>query len=88
MGIFTEVPMVAACRQPMCRTMSAFSELIGLQLKDLHVEDQWLKVMGKGQKERIVPFGGRASKLLQRYLFHFSFQARAFRIRLLLSDLR
>ena len=47
------------------------AELIGLLSEDVHIEDQWLKVMGKGQKERIVPFGSRAAKLLQRYLFHF-----------------
>lgn len=47
------------------------AELISLQTDDVHLEDQWLKVMGKGQKERVVPFGGRAAKLLQRYYFHF-----------------
>ena len=29
------------------------SELIVLPSEDVHIEDQWLKVMGKGQKERI-----------------------------------
>ena len=28
-------------------------------------------MMGKGQKERIVPFGSRAAKLLQRYFYYF-----------------
>ncbi|MBI4322171.1 MAG: tyrosine-type recombinase/integrase [Chloroflexi bacterium] len=44
------------------------SELLGLRIGDLHIEDRWLKIMGKGQKERIVPFGNRASRVLYRYL--------------------
>lgn len=47
------------------------SELLALKVDDLHLEEQWLKVMGKGQKERMVPFGAKATKLLQRYLGHF-----------------
>ena len=44
------------------------SELLGLCLEDLHLDSQWLKVMGKGQKERIVPFGKRACQAIMRYL--------------------
>lgn len=44
------------------------SELTSLTLEELHIEDGWLKVMGKGQKERIVPFGLRAGRLLARYV--------------------
>ena len=47
------------------------AELLHLGTEDVHIEDQWLKVMGKGQKERIVPFGSRAAKLLQRYFYYF-----------------
>jgi len=47
------------------------AELLDLSPDDVHVQEQWLKVMGKGQKERIVPFGTRASKLLQRYAHYF-----------------
>ena len=47
------------------------SELLHLTEQDLHFADQWLKVMGKGQKERIVPFGNQAAKLLQRYFYYF-----------------
>jgi integrase/recombinase XerC/integrase/recombinase XerD len=46
-------------------------ELLGLKLVDLHLDDGWLKVMCKGQKERIVPFGNRCARLLQRYVNHF-----------------
>lgn len=44
------------------------SELISLRIEDLHFEAQWLKVMGKGQKERVIPFGARAAQLLTRYV--------------------
>jgi len=47
------------------------AELIQAQLPDLHLEDGWLKVMGKGQKERIVPFGNRSTRLLHRYINHY-----------------
>jgi len=48
------------------------AELIGLKMADLHMEDGWLKVMSKGQKERrIVPFDNKATRLLQRYVLHF-----------------
>lgn len=47
------------------------SELLKLKPEDVHLDEQWLKVMGKGQKERIVPFGSRASKLLYRYISFF-----------------
>jgi integrase/recombinase XerC/integrase/recombinase XerD len=47
------------------------AELIQARLPDLHLDDGWLKVMGKGQKERIVPFGNRSSRLLQRYINHY-----------------
>ncbi len=47
------------------------SELANLKLPDAHVEEGYLKVMGKGAKERIVPIGSMAQKVLQRYIFHF-----------------
>lgn len=46
-------------------------ELVTLPMADLHLEDGYLKVMGKGQKERIVPFGSSAQKALMKYIFHF-----------------
>ena len=39
------------------------SERLYLKSDDVHIIDQWLKVMWKGQEERAVPFGGRAAKL-------------------------
>ena len=47
------------------------SELTGLQLGNAHIDQGYLKVMGKGAKERIVPIGNLAQKALQRYVFHF-----------------
>ena len=44
------------------------AELVGLKMGDLFLKDQCLKVMGKGKKERIVPFGDRTAKALLRYL--------------------
>ncbi|MBE0595474.1 MAG: tyrosine recombinase XerC [Gemmatimonadales bacterium] len=44
------------------------SELAGLDLPDVDVVSEQVKVRGKGRKERIVPFGGHASRALRRYL--------------------
>jgi len=44
------------------------SELIHLKLLDVNLEGCFLRVMGKGSKERIVPFGTYAKKRLDRYL--------------------
>jgi len=43
------------------------SELTGLNLADMDRKDQMLRVRGKGNKERIVPFGGKAAEAMQRY---------------------
>ena len=47
------------------------SELVTLETKNLHLEEGYVKVMGKGQKERIAPFGNSAQKALMKYIFHF-----------------
>lgn len=47
------------------------SELCGLRPGDAHIEEGYLKVMGKGSKERVVPIGGLAQKMLWRYIIHF-----------------
>jgi len=44
------------------------SELTGLCLTDLHLEEQYLIVMGKGVKERQVPFGLKVRDVLRRYI--------------------
>lgn len=47
------------------------SELSNLPFEDAHVEQGYLKVVGKGNKERVVPLGGLSQRILYRYLFHF-----------------
>jgi integrase/recombinase XerD len=44
------------------------SEAAGLRLVDLNMDVGFLKCLGKGQKERIVPFGSKAQEALKRYL--------------------
>jgi integrase/recombinase XerC len=44
------------------------SELVGLDLRDLDLAEMTVRVMGKGRKERIVPFGGAAAQALRAYL--------------------
>ncbi|NPA94769.1 MAG: tyrosine recombinase XerC [Thermodesulfobacteria bacterium] len=44
------------------------SELTGLDLDDVSLEPEIIKVRGKGGKERIVPFGQHAKTALERYL--------------------
>jgi integrase/recombinase XerD len=44
------------------------SELVGLQVGDLHQEKGFVRVMGKGSKERLVPVGRSALGYLREYL--------------------
>lgn len=44
------------------------SELVGLRTFELSLPDQVLRVMGKGSKERLVPFGDEALRWLRLYL--------------------
>ncbi|AKJ64290.1 site-specific tyrosine recombinase XerD [Kiritimatiella glycovorans] len=44
------------------------SELAGLRLTDLHLDEGYLRCTGKGRKERVVPAGRRAIDALRRYL--------------------
>ena len=44
------------------------SELVGLSLLNLGLNDNVLRVVGKGSKERLVPFGEVAAQWLGRYL--------------------
>ena len=47
------------------------SELANLLFEDTHIEEGYLKVTGKGNKERVVPIGALTQKMLWRYIFHF-----------------
>ncbi len=44
------------------------SEMAGLDLQDLRLEEQIVRVRGKGRKERVVPVGGRCRDCLSEYL--------------------
>ncbi|MCK4244694.1 MAG: site-specific tyrosine recombinase XerD [Candidatus Omnitrophica bacterium] len=44
------------------------SEIINLKVSDLHLKQDYVRVMGKGRKERIVPIGSRAKIVLSLYL--------------------
>ena len=44
------------------------SELIGLKISNLHLEVDFIKVEGKGNKERLIPIGQEASKYLNIYI--------------------
>lgn len=44
------------------------SEGVGLSLKDLDLSQGWVRVLGKGSKERNVPFGSAAREAIENYL--------------------
>ncbi len=44
------------------------SELVGINLEDVHLGERLVRVRGKGKKERIVPFGTIARERLRSYL--------------------
>jgi len=83
--IATEIDQLVKSQNPLtslgCRNIAILvllldtglrvSELCGLRSEDAHIEEGYLKVMGKGSKERIVPIGGLAQKMLWRYVIHF-----------------
>ena len=44
------------------------SELISLKISDLHFNDEFISVIGKGNKQRLIPIGARAVKLIKNYI--------------------
>ena len=44
------------------------SELIGLQISNIYREDGFLRIYGKGSKERLVPIGDSSLKILFQYI--------------------
>ena len=81
----TEIDQLLNCQNPLtaigCRDIAILilmldtgirlSELCGLRLQDSHIEEGFLKVLGKGNKERILPLGASVQKILWRYIIHF-----------------
>lgn len=49
-------------------TGARISELVGLDLDGLDLDGGFVRVMGKGSRERVVPVGGRARDALHAYL--------------------
>lgn len=45
------------------------SELTNLKIPDIFFDEEVLRILGKGSKERIVPFGQSAEKFLKEYLY-------------------
>jgi integrase/recombinase XerD len=43
------------------------SELVGLDMRSLHFDQAYLRVVGKGNKERLVPIGKTAIRFMTRY---------------------
>jgi integrase/recombinase XerD len=44
------------------------SEMSNLRQRDLHLAERWCQCRGKGDKQRVVPLGGRAIAAVERYL--------------------
>ncbi|MFU8804143.1 MAG: tyrosine recombinase XerC [Bradymonadaceae bacterium] len=44
------------------------SEIVGLDIDAVDLDEGWVRAMGKGNKERIVPIGSKAVAILRRYL--------------------
>ncbi|KIY21596.1 MULTISPECIES: site-specific tyrosine recombinase XerD [Mesobacillus] len=57
-----------AMLEMMYATGMRVSELIGLQLSDVHLTMGFVRCMGKGSKERIIPIGKTASDAIEEYL--------------------
>ncbi len=51
-------------------TGARVGELVALRLEHWHVDHESLRILGKGDKERLVPVGRRALEALQNYLQH------------------
>ena len=43
------------------------SELVGVRAADLHLDQQYLTCIGKGNKERLIPIGEQAAAWIERY---------------------
>ncbi len=47
------------------------SELVNLKLQDVDLNDDIVRTFGKGNKERIIPFGDYAKKYLEKYIYEY-----------------
>ena len=49
-------------------TGGRLSEVPGMRIEDIHWDERYVKVLGKGQKERLVPLTPVATRLLREYI--------------------
>ncbi|MFN7141818.1 MAG: tyrosine-type recombinase/integrase, partial [Limisphaerales bacterium] len=72
--LIPEIPETASslCDQAMLELAYAsglrLSELRTIRLEQLHIEAGFINVIGKGNKERVVPVGKKAVEAIERYL--------------------
>jgi len=57
-----------ACIETLYGCGLRISELLSLRMEDVFLEDGFIRVIGKGGKERLIPLGGRAKKAILDYL--------------------
>lgn len=57
-----------AALELMYATGMRVSELVNLKVNDVHLDVGFVRCIGKGQKERIIPVGRKAKEALQKYL--------------------
>jgi len=43
-------------------------EALDINIEDIHIQAMWVRVKGKGGKERVLPFGEKAKKALESYI--------------------
>jgi len=58
----------AAMLELLYATGMRVSELVGLRLRDMHLDAGYVRCIGKGSKERVIPVGGEAQAAILDYL--------------------
>lgn len=58
----------AAMWEMLYATGARVSELVGMNIDDISLRDQTVRIRGKGKKERLVPFGSKARDALTMYM--------------------
>ena len=67
-GSFVRMLRNTAILEVFYATGIRLSELVSLNIKSFSIGEMLVKVVGKGNKERIIPFGNKALEALSRYL--------------------